>query len=1675
MRYKYMMTSRVSAEVEDLRLGRDTKQKLRHDLESTTKCDDTWLGTTANMWVTKIHANSGPRFVWFQRHRDDIGVCIYVLRHVFDSHDDYKHELNEVTKQGWANKHALNLEEESEVEEMFRQLTPKTERELLPPKYLKYEERPRRFEETRDVIVYELPEWVDGYMRMEDRYIQQLWQELYDMFVEPEKHPEKFFTETQEGCLLIHHFSGIEFCYREEVNTSGDNALKAIYLLQVGQKVDTVDLLDKKYDGSWQSLRQKSAKCYPQFILIDDSTWIAVENDNDANLALSGEELKILQNIEYPFFVTGLAGSGKSTILYYLFAHAFDYEETNCPDHHLLFLSYSRKLVNNAMRIVRSILSHHPAYDMKSKFLDKEFERRFERCFRPFQDFIREDFLDQEEGRRFSRDKYIDYQRFKELYGRCKLPLRKRYSSDIVWSVIRTFIKGKDGSSYFTPKDYSNEQLGQRDHTVTSVDYANIYSLWNSWYRKFFDDEKGWDDLDLVRYSLKVHSGENGSHEYAVVFCDEAQDFTRVETDLIISLSVHSRYDLTKQEGAEKIPIAFAGDPNQTVNPTGFRWGSTQDIFNQAFSESLGTFQGFKPQILHINYRSREGIVKFANTIQYLRHEALSDGRESFSPQEAWIGEDNQSRKATTGAESVSYVAFYSLDQCPHYTLFEGMNKSDAVITADEGEYTVVDEDSQQRNGKNKTEVNAQQQYTRDRKNALALNDLREDSRLYTAITSKGLEFKSVILYRFSDDPAVDLFQKIARGEKLTNESELYNLSHFFTKLYIAVSRAKEILFILDTDEGYEKLWKYFVKGDQWENLLKVMQPDEKHLPYFGSLERGALEEYTRRLDKNFNPKEYAEWLFKNAIDEGNAETMRRARSAFKEAKLSDKATLCEAYIFEFTGKSKEAGDSFRSLGQYQNAVDAYWEGQCWDGLRETLPMLTGSDNEDNAVKRELAQFMTDRHATVTKFFETWASHEYQFQENINNGANRDIWTNVLQEVEAMAEDLQPKDITASLLEKMDYLDIYFSWYKKGMRELRADLHFKRAKHVNRLKDKADPDFRTEDLQAAISIWEENGTSNTNDYFRAKKLVADNPSEEVKWMMRLGQGNEVLEKYGDKSLAASLPEDVQAQVFTLLLGGNRDYDKAIEYPYPKDLHEKWRRLYMANKGRFLLNIVLTNFTIEKFSFLQDNIQHEEEGETVFDQKLPTSIFGEIFSLTETDTAGRPYWLYFVSDLKNAEGHRAFFSFTDNRPQIAEALADTLKKRDDKTQASCLIETLFGSDFNQDRVEKFLPILAKIFSANMFAKEDFRGSAKRNRYFLWCNLTDDEYNRMKDDLRQWVDHHLNGMRKAGKNDLAELKALFHAYEIAVPYQGTLPDYAFLVRMYVKRRKESKLDVLALWLNGRLALNQLFDDYQLQKSSFSKFRSALEASHTSFKDTLEAFNREDAIMFIVATSTGWEEYSQDSIMTAAWLIYTQRLNRGQFMPYCHVNDLAKYLLNAVDIAIDEILAADRIDEYRLKLLSYVYEAFSYTAAATNYNKLAARKRLVGLTVLTGYLRRRALLCYSHVGTASFKAKQDEYGIMVDRRDLEEYPKIELHKDEVNYDVTSRRKETEQPTSDKTRTQTAETKGKRSRKTKESKPTKPQLGAFDIARNLKNMGMPPEKIQQATGIALGEIEKL
>jgi len=120
---------------------------------------------------------------------------------------------------------------------------------------------------------------------------------------------------------------------------------------------------------------QHSMRAYPNELLLDEDLWIDVEKDEASNLALSPEETSILESVHnlstgeesvgFPLFINGRAGSGKSTILQYLFADYlrlyFSIPETPGLRHPLYF-TCSGDLLQRSRKVVGGLVTcgHRP-------------------------------------------------------------------------------------------------------------------------------------------------------------------------------------------------------------------------------------------------------------------------------------------------------------------------------------------------------------------------------------------------------------------------------------------------------------------------------------------------------------------------------------------------------------------------------------------------------------------------------------------------------------------------------------------------------------------------------------------------------------------------------------------------------------------------------------------------------------------------------------------------------------------------------------------------------------------------------------------------------------------------------------------------------------------------------------------------------------------------------------------------------------------------------------------------------------------------------------------------------------------------------------------------------------------------------------------------------------------
>lgn len=1632
MRYKYFVTSEVQAKLDKKNLGSDVLDKLKQRLASDSQIKASSL--MANLLVEKYHDHSGTRFMWFQEIRQD--ACLYILRRIY-RHDEYRTKITDATKQSWMKRHELTKEERQEVEAEFAKFFKEEKKENLPEEFRKYEDA-RAFDKHRDVIYYEMPLWHDGMKKVSKEY----WYSVQVALSEP------ILSDFKQYDVFMYHTTGTGYTITFRFGNPNAIDKSDIYLLQIvkGTEPNYNELIDRKYDcQDVTDLQNFSSKCYPDYYTYEYEAWKEVEEDDMANLALSDEELKILQSVKFPFFVSGLAGSGKSTILYYLYANIYKYVATLYPEHKLLFLSYNDMLVDKARMSVKSILSYHYSNEgFKKYFEDEKNLQHFSQTFVPFRDFVKTAFLDETSLDLFREENHITYEKFRELYKEDNKQVG-RLSPSILWSVIRTFIKGRS-LSVFTPEDYKSDAITRVDRTVDPKVYDEAYKIWDNWYRHYYENKAMWDDLDLVRYALTHVDFQNVFHDYAVVFCDEAQDFTKLEIDLILRLSKHSAYKLSFHPDDKRIPIAFAGDPNQTINPTGFRWAGTKAIFTESFKESLDRFPQLADPELSKNYRSQLGIVKFANTIQILRYiyfDATSKGRKLQSVREDPKGANK---------DALEYVGFYSYDKHKKIIIENLQNAN--IITSGDGEEGDLSD------------------FPNIKDNRIKLN---------TAIGTKGLEYNAVMLLNFCNDPSHKLFQKIISNQPF-DDSERFEAAHFFTKLYIAISRAKSQLFIVDTEANYESFWKYFTDHELWKNLISRFGLDNEKRKLVGHVTIGDIDTLPQRLSDSYDAEENGRQAFEKAKGEKSITLMKRAQSYFLEAGLTALADECDAYISLFRQDYEMAGDKFIALNQPDKkniGVNAYWKGQCWAKLLEKISNHNDAVGYD-FIRYNIAQFMANK-ISVSEILQILREKIDFFQDAIcSHKEDQSIWKNVFDEVKKQLKSIEKVNITISLTQNLDFISRYIPWYERSMADLRADLYYERAMFNNEGLNKKSAGFRKEDYIKAIDIWEPSGVTNTQNYYRAKKLASTTISEEIIWMDYLQENDEIVKLYGDKDTAVSLTDAAAEIVFSCLL--SKDFAGAVSYPYPKDEEWKWQRLYSQDRKRFLTDVILENFELKPYYFLEEKTKSEES--SIFEERLPSSVFELVFSLNSVDKKGDPYWVKFVSSLKDFHGKRVFKGIR-NRMEILEAMSKILdsKSEYDKTLASCFLEFMFDSDYNYKRAEKFNHTIARLFQHDTFFRLDFRGNSRRNKYFTSdVNLEDYELDRIKDNVRDYVDKYISTCRKVSTANVDDIKALLRAYEVCAVYQGNTPDYLSLCDMYKTHIKDKKLAAVKPWMESRLAFNRFMDDGNLKRASYSKLLNYLADKTQDINTLVGDFSKEDASMFVAIVNTVDTKYSYDKTLITAKLIYRHHLKRDNLKPYCLVNDLVKKLEKSIDDAIEEVLAdKERVDEYAIKILAYTWEAlYIHEFVAEHYNNLVDKKRLARLRFLTEYLKKRALLHYSYLKEEPFLEKQKEYGIFMSKDYLpSSYPKIEEKNDYKESAAENiENKEATNSNDDKLGVTSSPEKPA----DKEPSPTVSPLDAailatvIEMARKMKKDGMPSAQIQQYVHqLTIEEIEKL
>jgi hypothetical protein len=672
-------------------------------------------------------------------------------------------------------------------------------------------------------------------------------------------------------------------------------------------------------------ISKASKRSYPALLLADKDLWFGTQTDDEANLSLSPEESDLLRSAyEYaqspnevagfPMFINGRAGSGKSTILQYLFADYIGYfflknVITFKPP---IFITYSGDLVEKSRRSVNNILKFNYKFviNEKSEFSEEDKDAIVNDSITPFRKLLLSMVANSEHADRFQPSLYVDFKRFKTEW-------RKRFrghlgsgtgiTPEVSWHVIRTYIKGYIIDDYMDEEEYV--ELPRDEKTVTRDTFETVYQVvFENWYKGMCSqsdpESTHWDDQDLIRFVLENNLIKS---EYPAIFCDEAQDFTRIELELLFRMSIYSNRRIDGQM-LNRVPFVFAGDPFQTLNPTGFKWDNMKTAFAQKFIHSLDPKLRFGTSQIHykelsFNYRSTRDIVRMCNSIQAVR--ALYFGHSNLTPQSAW----------QLDIDSAVPVYFATEDSQVWEKIRE--NKDIRIIVpcgeGEESEY--VKNDSMLRK-------------------YIEVDDRNIPRNVISPLRSKGLEYERVIVYGFGSHPiAADFFSKISNlnNLKLEDREQLLPFEYFLNQLYVAVSRAKNVLIVVDSRRAIEGFWEFVRDPDFVANRF-----DEEGEDFSiwedatGTLKSGTESIWTGHIE---NKKELADSMYKEGMDKMSAFILRQAAFIYHERDELSKENKCRAYAHYFEGDYLSSGEHFERCSLRDEAIDAFWKGKCFNKL----------------------------------------------------------------------------------------------------------------------------------------------------------------------------------------------------------------------------------------------------------------------------------------------------------------------------------------------------------------------------------------------------------------------------------------------------------------------------------------------------------------------------------------------------------------------------------------------------------------------------------------------------------------------------------------------------------------------------------------------------------------------
>ncbi len=570
----------------------------------------------------------------------------------------------------------------------------------------------------------------------------------------------------------------------------------------------------------------------PEFMLAGESEFQRMidQAEGELELKLMRDQYEILR-APGPLLLAGSAGSGKTTIAIHRLVEARSQMDAG----RLLYLSYSPWLVDYARRLYRDVMIARGGDPQAGSPQFFTFAELYRKLIPPKEAEARADLV--------SYESFASW--LKHGAPRVEAPL--------AWEEVRSILKGAClnlGRPMLDERDYHD--LGRKRAPLFVNERPEIFGIAQR-YQQWLAAAGRADQIDLCRAAFRESRHGRGG-KYDVIVCDEVQDLTELEIAFVLALSADAGLG----------GVMLAGDTQQIVNPTGFRWAEVR----QALRKATGASTVPKPARLRRNCRSVRPLVELANSILTLKHEIF--GR---------YEEDSLEDAIVEGPAPIQIAA----DEKRVLDAIRNFGPRCAVLVLDETE------------GRN-------------------LANLINTTRIFHVRDAKGLEFETVILWKLfaSSNGVVDRF--IRGGSAMDRDARFKQFLHH---LYVAVTRARRHLAVFDGPQPHP-----FWTAQRFRGRIEMEDAETLGRLFRESATAGEWSAEGRYYFERLRYRQAAECYRRAGLLEQEtaalamfAETMedwQRALSLWQGIGQLDR----QGFLLEKLGRHAEALDIYQKLGR---------------------------------------------------------------------------------------------------------------------------------------------------------------------------------------------------------------------------------------------------------------------------------------------------------------------------------------------------------------------------------------------------------------------------------------------------------------------------------------------------------------------------------------------------------------------------------------------------------------------------------------------------------------------------------------------------------------------------------------------------------------------------------------